>query len=303
MTNAQSESIATARSLLFVPGSRPELFAKAATSGADGIVLDLEDAVAPELKDVAREHVRCWLADGGGGLVRINDATTEWHEQDLTALGDRPRVVMLPKTGSPAQVADLLDRLPTDSQVLPILETAEGVLDAAAICACPGVVRAAFGNGDLSSELGVDHTNWAALAFARSMIVLASAASGVASPLDGVTVDVADDEVLVADAQYAATLGFTGKLCIHPRQIPSVHTVFTPSDQDVRWAHDVLSAAQDGSVALVDGKMIDKPIVKLARRVLAHSARRTEQDDRIRGHDPAAPRMAPPGAANSTRSL
>jgi len=272
MTVAETESIALARTLLFVPGHRPDRFAKAAASGADGIVLDLEDAVGPAAKDEARENVRRWRAGGGSGLVRINGAGTPWHERDVAALADRPCAVMLPKAASPAQVTDVLDRLPPGSCVVPLLETAIGVLDARAVCAVPGVTRAAFGNGDLAGELGIDHTDRTALAHARCGIVLASAACGLPPPLDGVTTSVADQQILIADAEHSAALGFTGKLCIHPSQVSVVHTVFAPSDEELGWARDVLAAAGDGSVATLQGQMIDKPIADRARRLLSRAA-------------------------------
>ena len=272
MIDDDRQAIASARTLLFVPGHRPDRFAKAAASGADGIVLDLEDAVGPHAKGEARENVRRWLADDGTGMVRINDVTSPWHEADVSLLSGRPCAVMLPKASSAAQVADLLDRLPPGSCVVPIVETAIGVLDARAVCSVPGVVRAAFGSGDLASELGIDHADRSALAHARCAVVLASAACGVAPPLDGVTTAVADEHALVADTEHAVTLGFTGKLCIHPNQVSVVHRALMPSDDDLCWARHVVAAAVDGSVAMVDGQMIDKPLVEHARRLLSRAA-------------------------------
>ena len=274
MTGVDIESIASARTLLFVPGDRPDRFLKAEASGADGIVLDLEDAVGPDRKAEARENVCRWRAGRGSGLVRINGSNSPWYQQDVASLSDRPCAVMLPKAADPEQVADLMARLPAGSCVIPILESAVGVLEARAICAAQGVVRAAFGNGDLASELGIDHTDRAALGHARCAIVLASAASGVAPPLDGVTTAVADESALVADTEHAAALGFTGRLCIHPSQISVVHRILAPSEDDLRWAREVLAAEGDGSAAMLHGQMIDKPFVDHARRLLARAAGR-----------------------------
>ncbi|MFJ8813654.1 HpcH/HpaI aldolase/citrate lyase family protein [Amycolatopsis thermoflava] len=264
------DRIASARTILFVPGDRPDRFGKAATSGADGIVLDLEDAVAPSRKDEARENVRQWRAAGGPGLVRVNDATSPWYEDDVAALKDGPCSVLLPKATGPTQVQDLIDRLPEGSCVIPTLETAAGVLEARAICAAPGVVRVAFGNGDLAQELGVDHGDLLALAHARSAVVLASAAAGIAPPLDGVTIAIRDEQKLVEDTRHAARLGFTGRMCIHPAQISVIHEVLAPTEEARAWARAVLDSATDGASTDVHGNMIDKPIIERARRVLEH---------------------------------
>ena len=270
--------IASARSLLFVPGSRPDRFGKARASGADEIVLDLEDAVAPDDKAQAREHVRQWHATEGTGVVRINGPDSQWYEDDVAALADRPCAVMLPKAASKEDIAGLMNRLAPGSCVIPLLESAVGVLEARGICAAAGVVRAAFGNADLAGDLGVDPADRTALAHARAATVLASAASRVAPPLDGVTIALTDDEVLRADAEHAAALGFTGKLCIHPRQVPIVHEVFSASPEELAWAREVVASASD-SVTVVDGRMIDKPVIDRARRLLARAPAHARTDD------------------------
>ena len=258
---------AHAMSLLFVPGHRPDRFAQAAAAGAGGIILDLEDAVAPEAKDAAREHVREWLADGGPAVVRINAPGTAWYAEDLKAVAGSGAAVMLPKAESPDQVAEVASALGSRAAVLPLVETADGLLNARAILAAPGVVRAAFGSIDLSAQLGVDPTDTQALLFARSSLVLASAGAGVAAPVDGVTTDITDDEALAADTRHAVALGFTGKLCIHPAQVPAVTEAFAPSEDELKWARAVLGAGD--SVAAVDGHMVDKPMLERARRLLA----------------------------------
>lgn len=259
--------LATATSLLFVPGHRPDRFAKAAAAGAGAIILDLEDAVAPEDKDAAREHVAAWLADDGRGIVRINAPGTAWYAEDLKAVAGHP--VMLPKAETADQVAAVAAALGRDPAVLPLIETAAGILAAAQILAATGVVRAAFGSIDLSVGLGVDPQDRTALLFARSQLVLASAAAGVAGPVDGVTTDVTDDTRLADDARHGAALGFTGKLCIHPRQLAVVHEAFRPSDDELCWARRVVEAFSNAGVSTLDGKMIDKPVVDRARRMLA----------------------------------
>jgi citrate lyase subunit beta/citryl-CoA lyase len=265
-----SQDLASAISLLFVPGHRPDRFAKAAESGAGAIILDLEDAVAPDAKVQARHHVAEWLANGGGGIVRINPPGTPWYADDLAAVAGA--AVMLPKAETAAQVAAVVDALGTGAQVLPLIETAAGVLAADQVLAVPGVVRAAFGSIDLSAQLGIDPNDHQAFLFARSRLVLAGAAAGAAGPVDGVTTDVTDDQRLDADSRRGAALGFTGKLCIHPRQLPTVHNAFGPTAEELDWATRVVAAAGDGAVTTLDGKMIDKPVVDRARRMLSRAS-------------------------------
>jgi len=263
--------------MLFVPGDRPDRFPKARASGADEIVLDLEDAVAPDAKAAAREHVSRWRATEGTGVVRINHPGSPWYEDDVAELADRPCVVMLPKAASQEEIAGLMNRLAPGSCVIPLLESALGVLEARDICAAAGVVRGAFGNADLASDHGVDPADRSALAHARAATVLASAASRVAPPLDGVTIALTDDELLRADAEHAAGLGFTGKLCIHPRQVPIVNEVFSASPEELAWAREVVAAGD--SVTVVDGQMVDKPVIERARRLLARAPAAGRSDE------------------------
>ncbi|OAP20427.1 HpcH/HpaI aldolase/citrate lyase family protein [Amycolatopsis rubida] len=264
-------ALSAARALLFVPGDRPDRFAKAAASGADGIVLDLEDAIAPARKALARNEVRNWLRAGGRGIVRINPVGSPWYEEDVRALAGMACPVLLPKTSSSEQVRALLDLLPPGCSVVALLETAAGILNAPAICATSGVVRAAFGNGDLGAELRLDPANRTGLATARSTVVLASAAARLAPPLDGVTLSYADNAALESDLRHALDLGFGGKLCIHPGQVPLVRKAFAPSPAEVRWARDVVNADRDGSVTTVNQTMIDRPILDRAKRILAET--------------------------------
>jgi citrate lyase subunit beta/citryl-CoA lyase len=267
------EATRTALTWLFVPGDRPERFAKAAVAGADVVVLDLEDAVAPEAKDVARDEVAAWL-DRAGVLcaVRVNAAAL-LLDADLAALaGSVPRLVMLPKAEDHALVAEVVARLPRGSSVVALVETARGVLEAPVVAAVPGVERLAFGSFDLAADLGVDPDHAPAMATARGALVLASAAAGLAAPVDGVTGTVDDALRLAADVAASRALGFGGKLCIHPRQVAAVAEAFAPSADELAWAGRVLAGAGDNGVAVVDGRMIDKPVVERARRVLAAAA-------------------------------
>jgi citrate lyase subunit beta/citryl-CoA lyase len=273
-----SDGLATARTLLFVPGDRPDRFRKAAASGADAVVLDLEDAVAPDRKDEARGHVAAWLEAGHDAVVRINAVGTLWHGADIEALvdilGGHAHAVMLSKTEHPGQVTAVLGSLPAGSYMIPLIETAAGVLGARAICEARGVVRPAFGHIDLAAQLGVSPDARAALVTARSTLVLAAAAADCAPPLDGVTTSIGDQALLLADIWHAVELGFTGKLCIHPSQVAAVHAALVPTAAELAWAREVLAVSGDGSAVAHNGQMIDRPVLLRAQR-LVELAKRT----------------------------
>lgn len=261
------DGVAAARSLLFVPGSRPDRFDKAASSGADLVIIDLEDAVAAADKERARDAAEAWLAHGNRAAVRINAPGTPWCEADLGVAARYGCPVVIPKAEDHAVLADLAARTAGRCHLVPLIETALGVERAHQVCSTPGAVRAAFGNVDLAAQLGVAHDDHAALACARSRLVVASAAASIGPPIDGVTTAVRDAGVLRADIAHARRLGFSGKLCIHPAQIEGVAAGFTPSAEEVRWARAVLGAGE--SVTTVDGHMVDAPVLIRARRVLA----------------------------------
>ncbi|MFF5140096.1 HpcH/HpaI aldolase/citrate lyase family protein [Streptomyces sp. NPDC013157] len=263
--------IATATSLLFVPGHRPDRFDKAASSGADLVIIDLEDAVAPEDKDRARDNAVAWLALGNRAVVRINPTGTPWSESDLAVAADHGCPVMVPKAEDPTVLMELAARTAGRCALVPLIETARGIGRAYELCATPGVVRAAFGNVDLAAQLGVAHDDHAALTYARSSLVLSSAAAGVSPPIDGVTTAVRDREALGSDIAHARGLGFTGKLCVHPYQLPYVNDGFAPTAEELRWARAVVHAGD--SVTTVDGQMVDRPVLERARRLLALAAR------------------------------
>ncbi|MUL67876.1 CoA ester lyase [Mycobacterium sp. CBMA 234] len=267
------ENLADARSVLFVPGDRPDRFAKAAASGADLIVLDLEDAVAPDAKSTARDAVDRRLSTSPQVIVRINATDTAWFAADIAMVSRYPCAVMLPKTHSAEHVTTVAEHLAPATPVIALIETAAGIQRAAEICACEPVVRAAFGSIDLSAELGIDPDDRQALLHARSTLVLAAAAAGQPAPWDGVSTVVHEDESVAADASRAARVGFGGKLCIHPRQVPIVNAQFQPSPAEQAWAQQVLAAvaACDGGACLVDGRMVDKPVIDRAARLMARA--------------------------------
>jgi citrate lyase subunit beta/citryl-CoA lyase len=179
--------------------------------------------------------------------------------------------VMVPKAEDPALLEALKLHLPADTGVIPLIETAAGVVRASDVCAMTGVVRPLFGSRDLAAQLGADHQIRDALRHARSALVLAAAASRCAAPIDGVTTSLTDDSQLRVDLDHAVTLGFTGKLCIHPCQVAIANQRLSPSDAGLRWARDVIAAAQDGSVTVYDGHMIDPPVVLRARAIISRA--------------------------------
>jgi citrate lyase subunit beta/citryl-CoA lyase len=269
-TQDLATGIGAARTLLFVPGDRPQRFAKAAAAGADGILLDLEDAVAAADKAAARDHVRRWLASGAVGAVRINAAGTPWHHDDLALVAEYGCPVMVPKA-APETLPDVVATLPDGTPVLPLIETAAGIQRAAEICAVDGVVRPAFGSVDLAAELGVAHDDQLALAAARSLLVLGAAAAGVAAPIDGVCTSIDDEGALIDELRHGRRLGMGGKLCIHPRQIEPIHRALAPTEDDLNRARRVVDAASAGSAVQVDGQMVDKPVLDRARALLARA--------------------------------
>lgn len=256
---------------LFVPGDRPDRFDKAVGVGADLVVLDLEDAVEPDVKDVARDHVVTWLAKGGQAAVRVN-AGGEVAKRDLAALADLPVPVIVPKAEDPAALAAVRVSLHPESTLLALVETAAGVLAAPALAVVEGVERLVLGTFDLAAQLGISPDDREAMAGARHGLVLASAAAGLVPPVDGVTGDVGDEERLADDLDHAVRMGFGGKLCIHPRQVATTRAAFRPSEEEIAWARRVVDAAGEGAV-LLDGKMVDKPVVDRARRVLDAAGR------------------------------
>lgn len=261
----------TPRSYLFVPADRPERFAKALQAGADAVIVDLEDAVAPAAKSAARDALANWLAgpDAAPVLLRINGAHAEDFADDLR-LCAHPRLagVMLPKAETADGVARVAAAAP-GKPILPLIETAAGYEAARAVAAAPGVQRLAFGSIDFQADLGIEGDDDALLCF-RSGLVLASRLAGRESPVDGVTTAIGDDAAIEADTARALRLGFGAKLCIHPKQVAAVHRAFAPTPAQVDWARRVLAAADasGGAAVAVDGKMVDTPVLLRARRLL-----------------------------------
>lgn len=260
--------LASARTLLFVPGDRPERFSKAAAAGADVVILDLEDAVRADHKGQARDSVRRWLEDNQA-CVRVNAVGTPWHDDDLTALVAAMGLggVLLPMADDPGVATVVRQSLGVPT--LGIVETARGVLRSAELAAAGVVVRLAFGALDLAADLGTDDPG--TFAQVRTQLVLASRAAGLEGPVDSVTVDVSDGEIAGQDARAGKAVGMRGKLCVHPRQVGPVEAAFAPDALEVDWARRVLEVGAAGGVAVMDGAMLDEPVLARARQILEES--------------------------------
>lgn len=282
------------RSLLFVPGHRREMIAKAARAGADAIILDLEDGVAPAEKPAARRTVAAALdgplPDHLVVFVRVNSTRSGLLDEDLREAA-RPQMdgVCLPKCDGPADVQALSARLLATEdrlgvprgrvRMLALVETAIGVLHAPVIAReSPRVWGVVFGAEDFTADAGLPRTREGSeLAVARAAASLAAHAAGVEA-IDGIFADFRDEEGLVADTAEARRLGYTGKTVIHPAQIAPVHRVFAPKPDEVAKARRIVDAFERGEAAgsgivVVDGAMVDRPVAVRAQRVLARAER------------------------------
>ncbi|GAB7008217.1 HpcH/HpaI aldolase/citrate lyase family protein [Halorubrum trueperi] len=277
------------RSVLFSPGDRPELMRKAPSAGADVICFDLEDAVAPRRKGEARTAVREILVDpefdpAAEVCVRLTEAEPSADLDGLlgsaTAADTDGRnlrldAVMLPKAESAARVADaaaLCADRGLDPAVFALVETAAGVLSAQSIAAAEPTDALVFGAEDLAADVGATRTeDGTEVLYAREHVVLAAGAAGV-DAIDTVYTDFSDLEGLRADAEFALTLGYDGKMAIHPAQVAPITEAFTPDDDEIEWAERVLDARDEAEregrgVFRVDGEMIDAPLIAQAERI------------------------------------
>lgn len=257
------------RSFLFVPGHQPEKFDKAVASGAHAVILDLEDAVAPNMKQDAREAVAAWLLSGQHAVVRINAAQTEWYEDDIAMVKKVAGAsVMLPKADEASLL--LTTRALPGRSVIGLVETVRAYMDIRRIVNIPGLKRIAFGSVDFAAESGIEDVG-EAMTSIRTKLVLESYHAGLLMPIDGVSLNFRDENQIHKDTLLSRQLGFGGKLCIHPIQVRTVNAVFKPSLEEAQWARRVTEAfeASSGAATSMDGKMIDKPVVQKALQILA----------------------------------
>jgi citrate lyase subunit beta/citryl-CoA lyase len=258
------------RSYLFVPGNRPERFDKACAAKAGAVIIDLEDAVQPEQKSQAREHIARWLRPQHRVLVRINSAGSEWFRDDvqLCALPGIAGIV-LPKAER-AEDIFMIHCASGDKPIFPLIESAWGLENARILAHTRHVSRLMFGSIDFQLDLGIEGDDQELVHF-RSELVLASRLAGIAPPVDGVTTALDKLDVLREETLRARRFGFGGKLCIHPAQVAHVNAFFAPTQEEVAWARRVLEAAagSGGAAVALDGKMIDRPLILKAQRVVA----------------------------------
>jgi citrate lyase subunit beta/citryl-CoA lyase len=278
MSGPAGESLALARSFLFVPATRPERFAKALASGADAVIIDLEDAVAPREKAQARQGLaQAWAGLSGAErarmLVRVNAGNTAWHGDDLDLLvGLGAAGVVLPKAEHAAQLSHVAAVLGPACVLVPLIESVAGLDAADTLARCPQVLRLAFGNLDFQADAGLAcGPDEAELTAVRLALLLASRRARLPSPIDGVTAGTQDTAQLARDLQRSRSGGFGAKLCIHPAQVAAVNAAFTPSAAEIDWARRVVAASEaaGGGVVSLDGRMVDAPVLRLAQRTLA----------------------------------
>jgi citrate lyase subunit beta / citryl-CoA lyase len=256
------------RSYLFAPGHNEKLLGRVFEAGADAVMLDLEDAVPPHAKPEARAMVADVLAEYPA-WVRINAVGTGLAAADLEAVAGRAVGIRIPKVESAGDVRWVRDRAP-DTPLICAIESARGILAAQEIASAPGVRHLSLGGVDLRRDLGAGDGNQQTL-YARSHLVVVSRAAGLDPPIDSVYARLNDEAGLRNQAEFARSLGFFGKSAIHPRQLPIVHEVFTPSDDELQWAQNVLDAfeaAGGEAVKLPGGEFVDLPVADRARRLL-----------------------------------
>jgi len=265
--------LSVARSFLVFPGDDDHKRGRALGSGADAVLLDLEDGVAEAAKDDARSRVEVFAAEPGAPLrlVRVNDPESSAGASDLAAV-ERVAVaaVVVPKAGLVA--VDIAAQ--AGKPVVALVEDAAGVRDAYALAEHPAVVALAIGSADLSAALGlVTDGSGSELAYVRSQLVVASAAAGIRPPVDGPCLDVRDAAALERETRQARALGLRGKLCIHPGQVAGVHHGLAPGRDEVEQARRVVAAWEEmqergEAVGVVDGSLVDLPVVVRARAII-----------------------------------
>lgn len=262
------------RSFLFVPGNRPERFDKALHSGADNVIIDLEDSVASEDKDKARDTIYNWLSSDPDTeiLIRINGSRTKWFEKDLDLCQEEGiKGIVLPKVERVSEINYLENKLGNEYKLIyPIIETAKGFRVVDEVISHTSVTALIFGTIDFKNDLNI-HGDGLELAYFRSKLVLSSALANKLAPIDGVSINFNDFEKLEQVTRKAKSMGFGGKLCIHPNQVKTVNEVFLPTEEEKTWAKRILKAVsqnKQGAFSL-DGEMIDTPVVQRAEKILS----------------------------------
>ncbi|OLO12076.1 CoA ester lyase [Chromohalobacter japonicus] len=262
------------RSILFVPANRPDRIAKALASPADAVIVDLEDAVADNDKAEARDTLEAFLADNPQAklMVRVNAHGTPHQEPDLALCAHHAAIthLIVPKADS----CEALEKAAACGKPLwPLIETARGLLALSRLVYVAGVERLSFGALDMSTELGLAPDTPGArqiLDQARYQLVVHSHAAGLAPPIESPTPAIDDTQAISQAAMHAREMGFSGMLCIHPRQLAPVNQDFSPSEAEVAWASKVVESANlQGGAFSVNGQMVDAPVIARAQATLA----------------------------------
>ena len=279
----EKESIQKRRSFIFCPGNRPDMIPKALKSGADMVCIDLEDAIIPEHKSLSRiETVKAFedidYPKGVETLIRINDVNSEDGKKDIDLIlnaNNTASGLMLPKIQTIEEIITLENKIKEKNKEVNlhiIIETNQGLENAWSIAHSSSLIKSLlFGGVDMSADLGCNG-DWFSLLYARSRVVHAAAGAGIDS-IDVPFLDLQDMEGMNTEAQKSKNLGFSGKGSIHPKQIEQLNKVFTPSEEEIAYANKVIKAfnnASDGLV-VVDGKLIEKPVLRTALKTIANS--------------------------------
>lgn len=278
--------------MIFTPGDRLDMVEKAARSGTDAVIVDLEDAVSNDNKEKARSNLAQLPASEVPYYVRTNGATTSWFWEDVAAVGDADVVgLILPKAESPMVISQIDGALtvaemrsgkqPGVITLIPLIESALGVrLTYEISLASARVECVMFGGGeqgDLVADLGAEWTaEGTGLMHARSQVLLSARAAGVPYPMEAVFMDFRDNEALRVESEIARTLGYVGKVAIHPGQVPVINEVFTPSPEVVEYQRKVLAAFEEAEAAgkasiALDGRMVDYAVARVARTIIARA--------------------------------
>jgi citrate lyase beta subunit len=265
------------KTMLFVPASRPERIPKAIASGAGAVIVDLEDAVPADAKNPAREALDAFLADHHGEsiYVRVNARGTDEFEADMALCARHSKVVgiMLSKAESAEDVQAVAN---SGKTVIPLIESARGLVALNEIASVPGVERLSYGGLDLSDDLGIEGNTEGAetvMDQCRYQLLVSSRAAGLLAPIDTVFPVFDDEDAVLSRARRARNMGFAGMLCIHPKQIPQVQAGFSPDPDQVAWARKVMEAARSGGAAFkVEGQMVDAPVIAMARTILERAS-------------------------------
>lgn len=268
------------RSLLFAPAVRPDLLAKMPATGADAVVIDLEDATPPDAKDIGRSQLAQFVPELAARvpvLVRINEPSSPWYRDDIAALPSGLTAVVIPKVERPSDLTSAaadLDSVGCDAPILAGIETAQGVADSRTLLAHPRIVAAYFGAEDYIADMGgVRTSSNVEVLMARSTVALSARLANVVA-IDQVVADFHDDTRFRTECLEARAMGFAGKLCIHPAQVALANEGFVPSPAEIERAQQLLAAYADAqarglaSIAF-DGQMVDEPVAEQARQLLA----------------------------------